>query len=126
MRRCPKCGYVDSECWRPAAFHPWISYAYLDSLEVLEPEIFEIIKDRKTGKTIIHNEYVYWISPKSSTVRRAWIKDFEIYGKSVPQERVSHDPQLTLEGFQHKDDSINLLYVNHPKLVSENTTKEEH
>ena len=118
MRICPKCGHLDPECWRPAAFHPEISYAYIDSLEVFSPEIVEQLKDKKPGEIIVVDPFVYWKSPRSPTVRRTWIEDYKIKGKSVNQERVSHNPQTTLDNSQLEDNSINLLYVNHPKVAS--------
>ena len=122
MRECPKCGHIDPECWRPAAFHQHIDYADIDSLELFEPEVFQLMKDKIPGEIAKLYPFVYWKSPKSHTIRRSSIEDFKIKGKSVPQERVSHNPQLTLEMRKVKDDSINLLYVNHPK-IADNMTK---
>ena len=124
MRVCKECGHVDPNWWRPAAFHQHIDYAYLDGLDVLDPELYDLIKDKKPGETIIRGPFVYWLSSRSPTVRRAWIEDFKVYGKSVPQERVSHSPQTTLDDSKLVDDSINLLYVNHPKLDRKSEEKE--
>lgn len=124
MRECPNCGYVDPECWRPAAFHQHIDYAYVDSLNLFEPEVFQLMKDKIPGEVVPLPPFVYWLSSKSHTIRRSSIEDFKIKGKSIPQERVSHDPQTTLDGVPLKDDSINLLYVNHPK-IAESANKED-
>lgn len=124
MRLCPKCGHVDPEWWRPAAFHQHIDYAQYDVLELFEPEIIKELEGKKAGTVIFIEPFAYWKSPKSETVRRSSIEDFKIKGKSVPQERVSHNPQYTLEMRQLKDDSINLLYVKHPKL-SQYPSKED-
>lgn len=107
MRVCPNCGCVDPEWWRPAAFHQHIDYADLSVIESLEPEIFRELKDKKYGEVVVIGIYCYWKSSKSETVRRSSIEDFKIKGKSVNQERVDHGDGKN---------SINLLYVNHPKL----------
>ena len=87
MRICPVCGHKDGEEWRPAAFHHHISYAYLDSLYYTEPELYQKIKTAPAEAIIYYHPFVYWKSPRSETVRRAWIEDFKLYGKTVPQER---------------------------------------
>lgn len=116
MRICPKCGHVDPEWWRPAAFHQHIDYAQLDVISQFEPEVFEALKGKPAGTVVFIEPFAYWKSPKSETIRRCSIEDYELKGKSVPQERVSHNPQVTLDMKPVEDDSINLLYVKHPKL----------
>jgi len=107
MRVCPNCGHVDPEWWRPAAFHQHIDYADFSVLEIFEEELAEALRDKKSGELVVIEPFVYWKSAKSNTVRRSSVEDFEIKGKSVPQERIDHGDGK---------DSINLLYVNHPKL----------
>ena len=126
MRICPECGHVDPEWWRPAAFHQHIDYVQMDVIEEFEPEIIEALKDKPAGTVVFIEPFAYWKSPKSETIRRSSIEDYKIKGKSVPQERVSHNPQHTLDMNQLEDDSINLRYVNHPKLAEymTNTDKE--
>ncbi len=92
MGVCPKCGHEDAPCWRSAAFHTEHSYAQLSTLEMFEPELWEAIKDKPKGEVIKLLPYVYWKSIKSETVRRCWVEDFKVLGKSgSPQERVQAD-----------------------------------
>jgi len=97
MRVCPKCGHVDPIWWRPAAYHPEFSYAHNTSLESLEPELWDKLKDLPAGEIITAGPYLYWKSTRSETTRRIWVEDYKMVGKKgSPQERVSHDPQLKL------------------------------
>ena len=89
---------------------------------MFEPEILEALSGKKAGITVIIEPFVYWKSPKSDTIRRSSVEDFKTKGKSVPQEQVSHNPQTRLDGKDMEDDSINLLYVNHPKVRSSAST----
>ena len=62
----------------------------MDTLEMFEPEVWDLMKDEPPGKVLQLGEFVYWRSPRSDTVRRCWIEDFKIVGKrGSPQERVS-------------------------------------
>ena len=98
----------------------------MDVVAEFEPEIIEALNGKPAGTVVYIEPFAYWKSPKSETIRRCSIEDYKIKGKSVPQERVSHNPQHTLEMRQLEDDSINLLYVKHPKLSQypSNTDKE--
>lgn len=112
MRACPKCGHVDPICWRSGAFHPEFQYADFDSLELLETELFSAVKDKKPGEIIQIGDYVFWKSTRSNTVRRIWIEDYKLVGKKgSPQERVSHNPQTTLDGGQLKTNSPHERWV---------------
>jgi len=103
MKRCPKCGYVDPDCWRPAAFHPEISYAHIDGLEMFEPEVYEAIVDKAPGERVLVGEYVYWRSSRSPTVRRSWVDDHRIVGKrGSSQERVNQDTRSINEVWTKK------------------------
>lgn len=116
MRVCPECGYVDDECWRPAAFHRHIDYAYIESVKRLNPELWAELKHLKKNELLVRDSFVYWLSSRSDTVRRSWREDYRIFGKSVPQERSQHNPQMTLDMQPAEDESINLLYVKHPSI----------
>lgn len=98
----------------------------MDVVAEFEPEITKALEGKKAGTVVFIEPFAYWKSPKSETIRGSSIEDFKIKGKSVPQERVSHNPQHTLDMKQLEDDSINLRYVNHPKLAEymTNTDKE--
>lgn len=97
MRVCPKCGHVDPIWWRPAAYHPEFSYAYLTSIESLDPELWELLKDKKAGDIVQRGPYLYWRSTRSQTVRRVWVEDYKMAGKTGSwQERVNSQIQLKL------------------------------
>ena len=62
----------------------------MDTLEMFEPDVFELMKEAPNGEVRQLNDFVYWKSPRSDTVRRCWVEDFKIVGKrGSPQERVS-------------------------------------
>ena len=98
MRICPECGHEDPICWRPAAYHPEFSYAHLDGLDVLEPELAELLKGRRPGEMVQRGPYLYWRSTRSETVRRVWVEDYKRVGKKGSwQERVVFFRQLKLQ-----------------------------
>lgn len=81
MRICPECGHIDPIWWRPAIFHSEFSYAHNSSLEALDPELWELLKDKRPGEEVQVGEYVYWKSTRSDTTRRAWMEDLRLVGK---------------------------------------------
>ena len=97
MRVCPKCGYVDPIWWRPAAYHQEHSYASFDVIQWNEPKLWEQLKDLPRGELLRIEPFFYWKSTRSDTIRRVWIEDYYLVGKSGnPQERVDHSPQLKI------------------------------
>lgn len=89
MRVCLKCGHVDPIWWRPSAYHPEFSYADFSGLELLDPELWGLLKERRRGEIVERGPYLYWRSSRSDTVRRVWVEDYRWVGKKgSPQERV--------------------------------------
>ncbi len=98
MRFCPECGHVDPIWWRPAIYHQEFSYAHTPSLENLDPELWELLKDKRPGEEVQVGEYIYWKSTRSATVRRAWMEDLRLIGKKGSwQEKPSRGQQLKLD-----------------------------
>jgi len=62
-------------------YHQEVSYAHASSLEALDPELWELLKDKRPGEEVQVGEYVYWKSSRSDTVRRAWMEDLRLVGK---------------------------------------------
>jgi len=99
MRICPKCGYIDPIWWRPAAYHQEFSYAHASSLEALDPELWELLRDKRPGEEVQVGEYVYWKSTRSDVVRRAWMEDLRLVGKKGSwMEKPPGGEQLKLDG----------------------------
>lgn len=97
MRVCPKCGYEDPICWRPAAYHPEFSYAHLSSLELLDPELWKALNEKRRGEIIQRGIYLYWRSTGADVARRVWIEDFKHVGKKgSPQEKTRFYKQMGL------------------------------
>ena len=92
------CGHVDPIWWRPAAYHAEFSYAHNSSLELLDPELWELLRDKRPGEEVQVGEYVYWRSTRSDTVRRAWAEDLRLVGKKGSwMERTHAGVQLKLD-----------------------------
>lgn len=121
MRICEKCGHVDHPMWRPNAWNPQYDYAPLESIEWNDEELWQLIKDKKTGEVIQRGVFVYWKTEGgSNTVRRCWIEDFKIVGKKGdPQERVDHSLLALITPLDE------FLYGHGHGEVEEITTKEE-
>lgn len=72
MRECPKCGCLDSPCWRHKRFRLYTDYCHIEELEEWEPEIAEQVKankDIKIGHYIYHltkARYVWRLHEKDS------------------------------------------------------------
>lgn len=99
MRVCPKCGYEDPICWRPAAYHQEFSYTDFSSLELLDPLLWELLRQQKRGVIVRRDPFLFWRSSRSDVVRRIWIEDFKRVGKKGnPQEKVRfYEQQLLME-----------------------------
>jgi len=101
VRICPKCGHIDPIWWRTAAFHPEFSYAQASALESLQPELWELLKDKRPGDIVQVGEYMYWKSTRSDTVRRAWTEDLRLIGKKGSwQEKAHGGQQLKLDRWE--------------------------
>lgn len=98
MRICPKCGYEDPICWRPAVYHQEFSYAHTSSLELLDPELWELMQGKRRGEIVERGPYLYWRSSRSDVIRRIWVEDFKRVSKSgSPQEKVRFYEQQQLK-----------------------------
>ena len=71
MRECPECGYKDPPCWRHKRHRLLTDYCYIDELEVWQPEIAKIVKEKKDVKI---GHYIYHLT-RSNYVDRIHIID---------------------------------------------------
>ena len=66
---CPKCGFVESPCWRGACWLKGAVYCRLDELFVWEPDLAEKVKVLQIGEKLIVGSYVYRLTRSKNVYR---------------------------------------------------------
>jgi len=85
MRVCPKCGYVESPCWkRSFQGNPNgdIDVARIDMLKDYEPETAMEV-ERQRGKVVVKGVCAYLLSPRAIWVKRVWAQLYKDGGMTV-------------------------------------------
>jgi len=85
MRVCPKCGYIESPCWkRSFQGNPNgdIDVARIDMLKDSEPKIAHEIEEAK-GTVIVNSSFAYYLGQRAIWVKRVWVQLYKEGGISV-------------------------------------------
>ena len=85
MKECPKCGFIESPCWKRSFQHNPngdIDVARIDMLKDYEPEIAEQLEASR-GAVITDSPFAYLLGKKAIWVKRVQLKLFKEGGVSV-------------------------------------------
>lgn len=85
MRKCPKCGYEESPCWKRSFHHNPngdIDVARIDMLEDYEPGVAMACRGAR-GTVIVDGIFAYYLAPRAIWVKRVLRRLYDEGGMSI-------------------------------------------